>query len=88
MYIYVYTIYTYIINLWTAAVLLFESFRSSRPDAFCKKVVLKKFAKFTGKHSCQSLFFNKYASIWCKAVAQTRNCRFSFRYVILAIITW
>ena len=63
MYIYVYTIYTYIINLWTAAVSLFESFRSSRPDAFCKKVVLKKFAKFTGKHSCQSLFFNKYASI-------------------------
>ena len=33
--------------------------RSSRPDVFCKKDVLKNFAKFTGKHLCQSLFFNK-----------------------------
>ena len=31
--------------------------RSSRPDVFCKKRVLKNFAKFTGKHLCQSLFF-------------------------------
>ena len=29
---------------------------------FCKKGVLKKFKKFTGKHQCQSLFFNKVAS--------------------------
>ena len=34
-------------------------FRSSRPDVFCKKGVLKSFAKFTGKHLCQRLFFNK-----------------------------
>ena len=27
-----------------------KSDRSSRPDVFCKKGVLKKFAKFTGKH--------------------------------------
>ena len=27
---------------------------------FCKKGVLRKFVKFTGKHPCQSLFFNKY----------------------------
>ena len=26
---------------------------------FCKKGVLTNFAKFTGKHLCQSLFFNK-----------------------------
>ena len=32
---------------------------SSRPEVFCKKVVLKNFAKFTGKHLCQSLLFNK-----------------------------
>ena len=30
-------------------------FRSSRPEVFCEKVVLKNFAKFTGKHLCQSL---------------------------------
>ena len=35
--------------------------RSSRPDAFCQKGVLRNFAKFTGKHLCQSLFFNKVA---------------------------
>ena len=26
---------------------------SSRPEVFCKKGVLKHFAKFTGKHLCQ-----------------------------------
>ena len=35
--------------------------RSSRPEVFCKKVVLRNFAKFTGKHLCQSLFFIKVA---------------------------
>ena len=33
--------------------------RSSCQDVFCKKGVLKNFTKFTGKHLCQSLFFNK-----------------------------
>ena len=28
---------------------------SSRPEVFCKKVVLKNFAKFTGKHVCHTL---------------------------------
>ena len=28
-----------------------------------KKDVLKNFAKFTGKHLCQSLFFNKVAGL-------------------------
>ena len=35
--------------------------RSSRPEVFCKKVVLRNFRKFTGKHLCQSLFLNKVA---------------------------
>ena len=30
-------------------------FRSSRPEVFCKKGVLRNFAKFTGKHLCQNL---------------------------------
>ena len=34
-------------------------FRSTRPEVFCKKGVLRNFAKFTGKHLCQSLFFSK-----------------------------
>ena len=32
--------------------------RCSRPEVFCKKGILRNFAKFTGKHLCQSLFFN------------------------------
>ena len=38
--------------------------RSSRPEVFCKKGALKNFAKFTGKHLCQSLFFNKVVGLW------------------------
>ena len=34
--------------------------RSSRPEALCKKVVLKNFWKFTGKHLWQSLFLIKF----------------------------
>ena len=40
-----------------------ESSRSSRPKVFRKKSVLRNFAKFTGKHPCQSLFFNKLAGL-------------------------
>ena len=36
---------------------------SSRPEVFCKKGVLRNFAKFTGKHRCQSIFFNKGAGL-------------------------
>ena len=37
--------------------------RSSHPEVFCKKGVLRNFAKFTKKHLCQSLFFNKVAGL-------------------------
>ena len=33
--------------------------RSSRPEVFCRKGVLRNFAKFRRKHLCQSLFLNK-----------------------------
>ena len=32
-----------------------SEFRSSCPEVFCKPGVLKNFAKFTGKHLCQSV---------------------------------
>ena len=38
------------------------SFRSSRPEVFCKKGLLWSFAKFTGKHLCpflRTLFFTE-----------------------------
>ena len=39
------------------------SVKSSRPEVFCKKDVLTNFAKFTGKHFCQSLFLYKVAGL-------------------------
>ena len=36
---------------------------SDRPEVFCKKGVLRSFVKFTGKHLCQSIFFNKVAGL-------------------------
>ena len=38
-------------------------FRSSRPEVFWKKGVIRNFAKFTGKHLCQSSFLNKVADL-------------------------
>ena len=42
---------------------LAKIFRSSRRMCSVKKGVLRNFAKFTGKHLCQSLFFNKVAGL-------------------------
>ena len=41
--------------------------RNSHPEAFCKEGVPRNFAKFTGKHLRQSLFFNKDAGLTPKA---------------------
>ena len=43
----------------TLLLLSFEKFMSSRPEVFCKKGVLKKSAKFTGKHLWHGLSFYK-----------------------------
>ena len=36
---------------------------TTRSSWFCKKGLLKNFTKFTGKHLCQSLFYNKAAGL-------------------------
>ena len=36
---------------------------SSLSEVFCKKGVFRNFTRFTGKHLCQSLFFNKVAGL-------------------------
>ena len=38
-------------------------YRSSHPEVFCKKGVLKNFAKFTGKNTCSRVFFNKIGGL-------------------------
>ena len=57
------------------------NFRSSRPKEFCKKGVLKTFAKFTRKHQCQSLFFNKVE--FCKIFKNTLFYRIPLVALIL-----
>ena len=48
---------------------------------FCKKGVLRNFAKLTGKHLCQSLYFNEVA---CLTVAfLTEHLRWLPLYVII-----
>ena len=40
-----------------------SEYGSSHPEVFCKKVVLKNFTKFTGKHLRRSFFLNKVAGL-------------------------
>ena len=41
----------------------FKKEKGSRPEVFCKKGVLKNFAKFTGKHLCQSFLLIKLQTL-------------------------
>ena len=64
-------------------------FRSSHPGVFCKKGVLRNFAKFTGKHLCQclwiplvvaSIFYTFFAAInpFCKKMLLCAIMKFLF----------
>ena len=76
-------------NSWILAYFRFDT-RSSCPEVFCKKSVLRNFAKFTGKHLCHSPFFNKVAGLrpgtlfkkrlwhWCFPVTFTKFLRTYF----------
>ena len=46
--------------------------RSSHQRCSIKKCVLENFVKFTGKHLCQSLFFNKVACLRPATLLKTR----------------
>ena len=50
--------------------------RSTRLEVFCRKGVLRNFAKFTGKHLCQNLVFNKVADLKKESLAQVFSCEF------------
>ena len=53
-------------------------FRSSRRRCSVTKGVLRNFAKFTGSHLCQGLFFKKVAGLFIKkeALAEVFSCEF------------
>ena len=54
----------------------YKIFRDSRREVFCKNRVLRNFEKFTGKHLCQTLFFNKVGFIKKMTLAQVFFCEF------------
>ena len=56
------------------------SYGSTLPEVFCKKGVLRNFAKFTGKHLCQSLFLNKVAGLRLLPIQGFTHTFSSFSY--------
>ena len=48
------------------------------PEGFYKKCVLKNYEKLTGKHLCQSLFFNKVAGLKSATLLKKRLCHRCF----------
>ena len=48
---------------WLGLSVELRLYRSSRSEVLCKKGALENFAKSTGKHLCQSLFFNKVTGL-------------------------
>ena len=51
----------------------FAHLQMQLPEVVYVKRCLKNFAKFTGKHLCQSLFFNKVAGLNCLQVYWKRD---------------
>ena len=50
------------VEIWTLWMINLEN-RNSCQEEICKKGILENFAKFTGKHLCRGLFFNKVAGL-------------------------
>ena len=68
----------FLIGKWKVAIFL-DNYKcphttSSHQRCYMKKGVLKNFPKFTGKHLCQSLFFNKVVGL--TPLAQVFPCEF------------
>ena len=66
--------------------------RSSRPEVFCKKDVLRNILKLTGKQLCQGLFFNKVAGL-CKkrnsgASVYSEFCEISNTRFFTELLRW
>ena len=55
--------FKFMYEILEGAVLVDLTCRSSRLEVLCKTGVFRNFVKFTGKHLCQRLFFNKVAGL-------------------------
>ena len=56
------------------------------PEVFCKEGVFKNFLKFTGKHKCQSLFFNKITVWWSSSFIKKETLLQVFSYKFCKIL--
>ena len=80
------------LSLQTLKTLFKETLRSSHGRFSVKKAVLRNFIKFSGKHLCQSLFFNKVPGLRPGTLAQVFSCEicetskntFSYRTPLVA----
>ena len=55
---------------------------SRRSKVLCKNGVLRNFVKFTGKHLCQSLFFNKVAGGTCHFINKRGSGTGVFQWIL------
>ena len=69
-------------KLFNANSTVFLFFRSSRPEVFCKIGVFRNFAKLTGKHLCQSLFFDKVAGLRPATLLKKRSGTGVFLWIL------
>ena len=74
-------LFTFFLKNTSFMVTICRIYRSSPPEVFCKKGILRNYSKFTLKHLCQSLFFNKVAGLACnfikkETLAQVFSCEF------------
>ena len=65
--------------------LLLITLRSSGPEVFCKVVVLNNFTKFTGKHLCLSIFFNKLAGKFVKFLRTSISIKYLWSLLLNAV---
>ena len=65
-----------------------NGFRSSSPEVFYEIGVLKNFAKFTWKHLCQSLFFNKVAGLMPATLLKKRPLQSCNFYKLVIWLPW
>ena len=63
-------------------------YRSSRLDVIYKKGLLKNFAKFTGKHLCQSPFFNRVAGLPPVVASRYRIIHWMLRWFFSKFVLW
>ena len=63
-------------------------FQKQLSEVFYKKGIYKNFAKFTGKHLCQSLLFNKASAIFTEHPWTTTSHVFVFFFFFFAKVSF